>query len=147
MVLPLCLTQRSCSSARRQLARSLWAQLQKVLWASDGGDLGGDSTRDGRRAWNLADVICCMLQLGLDVLPPSQVTWYLGMCRKIHSRAISSEQNDWDPRAALRKVQHFRFVIVDATSSHLVSPSDPAWSCSIKSRGKTIPTRQKTSTG
>ncbi|KAG1858550.1 hypothetical protein F4604DRAFT_1794678 [Suillus subluteus] len=66
------------------------------------------------------------IQLGLSHPPsPPQVMWNLDMCRKIYSRARSSEQNDRHPSAALRKVQCFRFA-ADADQSRW-EPADPTW--------------------
>ncbi|KAG1865048.1 hypothetical protein DFJ58DRAFT_772162 [Suillus subalutaceus] len=106
------------SSALHQLAESIWAQFRKAFWALDGSDLDSDST-GCRRAWDLTDVICRMLQLGLPDPPPSQEMWNLGVCRKIYSRARSSERHQ---SAALRKVQRFRFAVVTDESRW-----DPAW--------------------
>jgi hypothetical protein len=106
------------SSALPQLAQSLWAQFDKVLWTSDGDDL--DSAV--RRAWHF-DIIFRVLDRDLpDLLPPSEM-WNLGVCRKIHERARSYEQNDRDSSASLLKVQRFRFTI----HANGVHPADPAW--------------------
>ncbi|KAG2044089.1 hypothetical protein BDR03DRAFT_940732 [Suillus americanus] len=91
------------SSALPQLAEALWAQFQKVLWASDEDD--PDSAV--RQAWHF-DVICRVLDR--DLLPPPEM-WKLGVCWKIYSRARSSQQNDRDLEALLLKVQRFKFAV------------------------------------
>ncbi|KAG1824612.1 uncharacterized protein BJ212DRAFT_539209 [Suillus subaureus] len=116
MLLLLCLLDRSCSAAVHQLAESLWAQFQTVLWAYHKSDLDKDRTAVRRRVWDLTDVICRMFHLGLSHPPSPRIMWNLETCRKIHSRARSSERNDRHPSAALLKVQRFRFA-VDADQS------------------------------
>ncbi|KIK44498.1 hypothetical protein CY34DRAFT_619239 [Suillus luteus UH-Slu-Lm8-n1] len=120
MVLLLCLTKRSRSSALTQLAQSLWAQFQKVLCASGGGDLDGVV----RRAWHF-DVICQVVDRDLpDTLLPSEM-WNLGVYRKIYSRANSSEQHDRDSLAPLSTVQRFRFAVI--VNEFRQNPAAPAW--------------------
>lgn len=99
------------SSALNQLTESLLAKFQKVLWACDGGNLGKDSTGVTRRAWNLLDIICRILELTRRYYIPSVHTKRnLDMCMKIYSRARSSEQNDSSVSlAALRKILPFTF--------------------------------------
>ncbi|KAG1782185.1 hypothetical protein EV702DRAFT_1070371 [Suillus placidus] len=125
------------SSALPQLAESLWAQFQKVLWGSDEGDLDR-----ARRAW-LLDVICRVLDRDLpglllpdrrlpnllqpNILQPEKI-WSLGMCRKIYSRARSFEQTDRDSSALLLKVQRFRFTVNPSFGiRNPPAPTDPAW--------------------
>jgi hypothetical protein len=94
------------------------AQFEKALWACDGGDLDTDSTGVARRAWNLLDIICRILELaGRGYLFPSFHTMRnLDVCRKIYSRARSSEQNDLsDLLAALRNVLHFMFTAANVS--------------------------------
>jgi hypothetical protein len=115
MVLLLFLTKRSCSSALPRLVQSLWAQFQKAHCASDGGDL--DSTV--RRTWHF-DVICRVVDSDLpDLLQPLEM-WNLGMCRKMYSRARSSEQNDRDS-----SVQRLRFTVI-GTRQNLPGPATRA---------------------
>ncbi|KAG2132062.1 hypothetical protein DEU56DRAFT_902375 [Suillus clintonianus] len=98
------------SSALEQLAETLLTQFQKALWACDGGNINGDNTAAARRAWKLLDVICRILELA-GYYPPSFHTMRnLEACRKVYSRARSSEQSDPSALlAALRKVLHFTF--------------------------------------
>ncbi|KAG2139285.1 hypothetical protein DEU56DRAFT_800536 [Suillus clintonianus] len=80
------------SSALPQLAQSLLTQFQKVLWAWDGGDVDKDTTGIIRRAWNLLDVICRIIEPARRHYNPSPHTMRnLDMCRKIYERARSSE--------------------------------------------------------
>ncbi|KAG2116802.1 hypothetical protein DEU56DRAFT_164147 [Suillus clintonianus] len=83
-----------CSSALRQLAKSLLTQFQKVLWAWDGGDIDKDSTGVTRRTWKLLDVICRVLESSRHYyyVPSSHTMQNLDVCRKIYSRLRSSEQ-------------------------------------------------------
>ncbi|KAG2737595.1 hypothetical protein P692DRAFT_20883401 [Suillus brevipes Sb2] len=106
------------SSALPQLARSLWAQFQKVLWASGEGDL--DSAV--RRAWHF-DIICQMLDLDLPDLRPPAGMWNLGVCWKIYSRARSSEQNDRDSSAPMLTAQRFRFAVDVSRYNPSLSPA------------------------
>jgi hypothetical protein len=106
------------SSVLHQLAELLWTQFRNAFWTLDESNLDSDST-GCRRAWDLTDVICRMLQLGLPDLPPSQEMWNLDVCGKIYSRARSSERYQ---SAALRKVQRFRFAVVADQSRW-----DPPW--------------------
>ncbi|KIK46857.1 hypothetical protein CY34DRAFT_9434 [Suillus luteus UH-Slu-Lm8-n1] len=103
------------SSALPQLVQFLWAQFQKVHCASDGGDL--DSTV--RRTWHF-DVICRVVDSDLpDLLQPLEM-WNLGMCRKMYSRARSSEQNDRDS-----SVQRLRVAVI-GTRQNLPGPATRA---------------------
>jgi hypothetical protein len=108
---------RSCSSALPRLKESLVVQFQKALWACDGGDLNKDSTGVARRAWNLLDIICRILELaGRGYLRSFHIMRNLDVCRKIYSRARSSEQNDpSDLLAALRNVLHFIFTATNVS--------------------------------
>jgi len=108
---------RSCSSALPRLRKFLLAQFQEALWACNGGDLDKDSTGVARRAWNLLNIICRILELaGRDYLPPFHTMRNLDVCRKIYSRARSSEHNDpSDLLAALRNALHFMFTAVDVS--------------------------------
>ncbi|KAG1820663.1 hypothetical protein EV424DRAFT_1347163 [Suillus variegatus] len=80
---------------------------QKVLWAWDGSE---DSTGDARRAWNLLDVICRILELAGYHDPSYHIMRNLKLCRKLYSRTRSSKQNDASVLlVALRNVLHFTF--------------------------------------
>ncbi|KAG2133305.1 hypothetical protein DEU56DRAFT_981542 [Suillus clintonianus] len=108
------------SSALDLLAKSLWEQFQITLW----GNLDGDGIRVRRRVWDLTDVIYRMLEL-LPQPPSSQVKWNLDLCRKMYSRARTSEQ---DPLAALRRAQRFMFDIVPkARIRSNDDVKDPTW--------------------
>jgi hypothetical protein len=87
------------------------AQFQEALWTCDGGDLDKDSTGVARRAWNLLDIICRILELaGRGHLPPFHTMRNLDVCRKIYSRARSSEQNYASELLdALQNALHFMF--------------------------------------
>ncbi|KAG2340999.1 hypothetical protein BDR05DRAFT_486992 [Suillus weaverae] len=109
------------SSALPRFADALLTQFQNVLWACDGDDLDTDSTGVTRRAWNLLDVICCMLEPAKQHYSPSGYTMRnLDMCRKIHSRARSSEQN-YDLFDALPNALHFTLTAaqVSRDSAHV----------------------------
>ncbi|KAG1860020.1 hypothetical protein C8R48DRAFT_255480 [Suillus tomentosus] len=99
------------SSALPQLSEYLLAQFQKVLWAWDGGQLDKDSTGVVRRAWKLLGIICRIIELVRPHLFLSfHIMQNLDVCRRIYSRARSSEQNDVPVSlAALRKVLNFTF--------------------------------------
>ncbi|KAG1859533.1 hypothetical protein DFJ58DRAFT_780110 [Suillus subalutaceus] len=120
------------SAALPRLTQSLLAQFQRVLWAWDGGDLEKDSTGVTRRAWNLLDIICRILELTQSHYEPSSDTMRnLDVCRKIYSRARSSEQNDPSASlAALRNALHFTLAAAKASR-------DPAhlWDFSYSSLG------------
>ncbi|KAG2740880.1 hypothetical protein P692DRAFT_20752887, partial [Suillus brevipes Sb2] len=119
VVLLLCLTKRSCSSALPQLARSLWAQFQTVLCASGEGDLYSAV----RRAWHF-DTICRLVDRDLpDILLPTEM-WNIGVYRNIYTRARSSEQNDRDSSAPMLMVQRFRFAV---DHDGFEPPQSPAW--------------------
>ncbi|KAG2753854.1 hypothetical protein P692DRAFT_20722047 [Suillus brevipes Sb2] len=94
------------SSALPQLAQCLWAQFQKVLWASGEGDLDSGV----RRAWHF-DIICRVLDHDLPDLRPPARMWNLGVCWKIYTRARLFEQNDRDSSAPMLTVQRFRFAV------------------------------------
>ncbi|KAG2036022.1 hypothetical protein BDR03DRAFT_477230 [Suillus americanus] len=102
------------SSALPRFADALLAQFQKVIWAYDGGDLDTDNTGVTRRAWNLLDVICRILEPAKQYYSPSYYTMQnLDMCRKIYSRARSSEQNHpWGLLNALQNALHFTLTAV-----------------------------------
>ncbi|KAG1852218.1 hypothetical protein F4604DRAFT_1300280 [Suillus subluteus] len=97
------------SSSLPRFADALLAHFQKVLWAYDGGDLEKDSTGITRRAWNLLDVICRILEPAKRYYIPSFHTMRnLDVCRKIYERARSSEQNHpWELLDALQNALHF----------------------------------------
>ncbi|KAG1726476.1 hypothetical protein EDB19DRAFT_1752325, partial [Suillus lakei] len=100
------------SSALPRLAESLLAQFQKALWTCDGGNIDRDSTGVARRAWNLLKVICRILELTQNYycIPSIHTMRNLDVCRKIYSRARSSEQNHpWAMPDALRNALHFTF--------------------------------------
>ncbi|KAG2368449.1 hypothetical protein BDR07DRAFT_71445 [Suillus spraguei] len=113
------------SPALRQLIESLWTQLLKVC-SLDGRDLDEDITGDVRRAWNLLDIFCHILALGLPYPVLPKPMWILGVCGKIYSRARSFQHTDQDSSAALRKARRFRLAS-DTNQSMFVDPADPAW--------------------
>ncbi|KAG1836526.1 hypothetical protein F4604DRAFT_678870 [Suillus subluteus] len=120
------------SAALPQLAQSLLTRFQRVLWAWDGGDLEKDSTGDTLRAWKLLDIICRILELAQSHYEPSSDTMRnLDVCRKIYSRARSSEQNHpWELLDGLKNA--LRFTLTAAKVSR-----DPAdlWYHSYSSLG------------
>jgi hypothetical protein len=97
------------SAALRQVTQCLLKGFQRVLWASDGGDLEKVSTGVTRRAWSLLDIICRMLEVAQNHYNPSSDTMRnLDTCRRIYLRAGSSEQNHSSVSlAALRNALHF----------------------------------------
>ncbi|KAG1844261.1 hypothetical protein C8R48DRAFT_837693 [Suillus tomentosus] len=99
------------SSALPLLSESLLAQFQKALWAWDGGELDNDRTGVARRTWKLLDIICRIVELARHSYRPLFHTMRnLDVCKKIYSRARSSEQNDASALlAALRNALHFTF--------------------------------------
>ncbi|KAG2071657.1 hypothetical protein BDR04DRAFT_495530 [Suillus decipiens] len=77
------------------------------------------------RAWDHIEVIYHVLELGLPCRALPNTMWMLNVYRKIVSRATLSQHNDSDSRLL-----------------------QPLTGCdSIKSHGKAIPSRQKTSIG
>ncbi|KAG1852228.1 hypothetical protein F4604DRAFT_1933808 [Suillus subluteus] len=126
--------RRSCGAALPQLMQSLLTRFQRVLWAWDGGNLEKDSTGYTLQAWNLLDIICRILELAQSHYNRSSdrdTMRNLDVCRKIYSRARSSEQNDplisW---AALRNTLHFTLTAAQVSR-------DPAdlWDFSYSSLG------------
>lgn len=96
------------SSALPRFADALLTQFQTVLWAYDGGDLNKDSTGVTRRAWNLLDVICRILEPAKEYYVQSGPMRNLDMCKKIYSQARSSEQSyRWNSLNALRNALRF----------------------------------------
>ncbi|KAG1859562.1 hypothetical protein DFJ58DRAFT_840139 [Suillus subalutaceus] len=100
----------------KEIMESLVVQFQKALWACDGGDLDKDSTGVARRAWNLLNIICRILEPGIPKFatyhcsPSSHPMRNLDACRKIYSRVRSSEQNDPSELLdALQNAMHFMF--------------------------------------
>ncbi|KAG1815867.1 hypothetical protein EV424DRAFT_1626782 [Suillus variegatus] len=79
------------SSALPLLSNSLLAQFQKALWVWDGGELDNDSTGVARRAWKLLDIIWRILEASSHYLGSTYSMWNLDVCRKIFSRARSSD--------------------------------------------------------
>ncbi|KAG1798900.1 uncharacterized protein HD556DRAFT_159702 [Suillus plorans] len=78
-----------------RLRKSLLAQFQKALWAYDGDELDQDRTGVARRALRLLDIICRIIELaGRSYRPLFHTMRNLDVCRKIYSRARSSEQKD-----------------------------------------------------
>ncbi|KAG1887593.1 hypothetical protein F4604DRAFT_1950823 [Suillus subluteus] len=120
------------SAALPQLTQFLLTRFQRVLWAWDGGDLEKDSTGDTLRAWNLLDIICRILELAQSHYEPSSdTTRNLDVCRKIYSRARSSEQDHpWELLDGLQNA--LRFTLTAAKVSR-----DPAdlWYPSYSSLG------------
>ncbi|KAG1859552.1 hypothetical protein DFJ58DRAFT_682240, partial [Suillus subalutaceus] len=105
------------SSSLPRFANALLAHFEKVLWAYDGGDLEKDSTGITRRAWNLLDVICRILEPAKQYYSPSCYTIRnLDMCRKIYERARSSEQHyPWKLLDALQNALHFTLTAVQVS--------------------------------
>ncbi|KAG1895493.1 uncharacterized protein F5891DRAFT_669315 [Suillus fuscotomentosus] len=97
------------SSALPLLSESLLVQFQKALWAWDGGELDNDRTGVVRRTWKLLDIICRIVELArYSYRPLFHTMRNLDVCKKIYSRARSSEQNDASALlAALRNALHF----------------------------------------
>jgi hypothetical protein len=120
MFLSICLTNGLHSSALRQLAPSFLAQFRQALWTCDG---GGHSSGIGRRAWNLLQVICRMLELARAEVPSFQLAFRqnLDMCRKISSRARSFEKND--PSGSMTSLRYMlRFTLATACPSFDPNP-------------------------
>ncbi|KAG1751013.1 hypothetical protein EDD22DRAFT_251856 [Suillus occidentalis] len=97
------------SSALPRFANALLAQFQTVLWECDGGDLDKDNIGVTRRAWNLLDVICRILEPAKLYYNSSFYTMRnLDVCKKIYLRARSSEQNhSWESWVPLQNVLRF----------------------------------------
>ncbi|KAG2130533.1 hypothetical protein BD769DRAFT_635686 [Suillus cothurnatus] len=97
------------SSDLPRFANALLAQFQKVIWAYDGGDLDADITGVTRRAWNLLNVICRILEPAKQYYSRSYHTMQnLEVCKNIYSRARSSEQHHtWELLHALHNALHF----------------------------------------
>ncbi|KAG2116799.1 hypothetical protein DEU56DRAFT_839853 [Suillus clintonianus] len=115
------------SAALPQLAQSLLTQFQKVLWASDGGDVDKDSTGVARRAWKLLNVICRILEPARPYyIRSSHPMRNLEMCRKIYSRASSSEDS-WDLLEALRNALRFTFVAAKVSQDPAVLWNRQFW--------------------
>ncbi|KAG1839617.1 hypothetical protein DFJ58DRAFT_811747 [Suillus subalutaceus] len=104
------------SSALPRLMESFLAQFQKALWACNGGELEKDSTEVSRRAWNLLDIICRILELAGHHFSSFHTMRNLDVCKKIYSRARSSEQNNaLVLLTALRNVLHFMFAAANVS--------------------------------
>ncbi|KAG2092494.1 uncharacterized protein F5147DRAFT_433432 [Suillus discolor] len=113
------------SSALPRLSESLLVQFQKVLWAWDEGQLDKDSTGAVCRAWKLLDIICRIIELVRPhFLSSFHIMQNLDVCKRIYSRARSSEQNDASVSlAALRKLWYTGLFLQGG--SH--SPEDFDW--------------------
>ncbi|KAG2749238.1 hypothetical protein P692DRAFT_20732096, partial [Suillus brevipes Sb2] len=123
------LTKRLCSSVLPRFTDALLAQFQMVLWEYDGGDLDKDNTGVTRRAWNLLDVICLILEPAKLCYSYSSYTMRnLDVCRKIYSRARSSEQNH--PLELLHALQNaLRFTFTAAQVSRDPRDHTQIWNC------------------
>ncbi|KAG1841848.1 hypothetical protein C8R48DRAFT_52626 [Suillus tomentosus] len=102
------------SSALHRLRESFFTQLQKVLWAWDGGKYSIGVTR---RTWNLLDIICRIIELAGTPYPgPSEIMHNVDASRNIYLRARSSKQNHASVSlATLRKILHFTFAITEVS--------------------------------
>ncbi|KAG1720250.1 hypothetical protein EDB19DRAFT_1778119 [Suillus lakei] len=118
------------SSALPRFADALLAQFQVVLWTCDGGDFDKDSPGVARRAWKLLDVICPMLESAERYYSSSFHTMQnLDVCRKIYSRARSSEQNHpWEMLDALQNALRFTLTAAKVSRDPVHLWYDPfAW--------------------
>jgi len=108
------------SAALPQITQSLLKRLQRVLWAWDGGNVEKDRTGVTRRAWKLLDIICRILELSRSYyIPSSHTVRNLDVCKKIYSRARSSEHNDPSVSLAdLRNALRFTLAAAQVPSDH-----------------------------
>ncbi|KAG1840810.1 hypothetical protein DFJ58DRAFT_809659 [Suillus subalutaceus] len=102
------------STALPQVTQSLLTRFQSILWAWDGDDLEKDITGVTRRAWNLLDIICRILELAQSHYEPSPDTMRnLDVCRNINLRARSSKHNH--PWEGLQNALHFTLTAAKAS--------------------------------